>query len=233
VDYPLVVASRAAGHRTRKLAMRTLDEIGLFPGQEVVLLELAARGELNQAELAHALDVEPPSVTGILAKLEAGGLVARVVVGREKHVTLTNTGRRAVAKVHDAYAAMERALTSNLTSTQVAALMAALILVGVVVVTVVAFARAGATSHWSHWLVGPGVGCLLWWVAGVAIDAADSFTPVPSAAAWGGVGIVVFLARGLLLIGAAAIAVRREIQREDSCTVGTSDWDELHSKYSL
>lgn len=129
MDFPLVVASRAAGHRTRKLAMRALDEIGLFPGQEVVLLELVAHGELNQTQLAHALDIEPPSVTGILAKLETGGLVSRVTRGREKRVTLTSKGRQVAETVQDAYAAMERALTADLTPTQTADLVAALITV--------------------------------------------------------------------------------------------------------
>lgn len=93
-----------------------------------------------------------------------------------------------------------------------------LVLVIAIVVTVVAFARVGAPSHWSHWLVvtslalGAISGWYVWWVAGVAMDAADSFTPEPPAAAWGGAGVVVFLSSGLLLILAAVIAVRREIR---------------------
>lgn len=111
MDYPLVMVSRAAGHRTRKLAMRLLDEVGLFPGQEVVLLELDARGPLNQAELATALDVEPPSVTSIVSKLEASGLVSRTVRGREKVVALTDTGRRAAGQAREVYARMEALLS--------------------------------------------------------------------------------------------------------------------------
>ena len=78
--------------------MRRLDEIGLFAGQEVVLLELAAHDELNQTELAAALDVEPPSVTSIVGKLEAAGLVTRVARGREKRITLTPPVARARRK---------------------------------------------------------------------------------------------------------------------------------------
>lgn len=126
MDYPLVTASRAAGHRTRKLAMRTLDEIGLFPGQEVVLLELIQHGELNQAELATALDIEPPSVTGILTKLETAGLIGRVTQGRQKRVTLTEAGRDAAAKVRIAYANMEAALTGDLSPAQTSEIVAAL-----------------------------------------------------------------------------------------------------------
>lgn len=119
MDYPLVMASRAAGHRTRKLAMRMLDEIGLFAGQEVVLLELAERGELNQAALAVALDIEPPSVAGILAKLEGAGLVTRTASGREKLVTLTEAGHEAAAQAREVYAVMEGQLAAGLSPREI------------------------------------------------------------------------------------------------------------------
>jgi len=126
MDFPLVRASRSAGHRTRKLATRLLDQIGLHPGQEVVLLELASHGELNQAALAVALDIEPPSVAGILAKLEASGLVTRVPRGREKRVTLTEAGRAAAAAAREVYAQMERVLAAGLTPAEVDTVVSAL-----------------------------------------------------------------------------------------------------------
>lgn len=109
--------------------MRRLDEIGLFAGQEVVLLELAAHDELNQTELAAALDVEPPSVTSIVGKLEAAGLVTRVARGREKRITLTPAGRQSAAQARAVYAAMERDLGAHLTPAQVEAIVAALLTV--------------------------------------------------------------------------------------------------------
>ena len=109
--------------------MRRLDEIGLFAGQEVVLLELAAHDELNQTELAAALDVEPPSVTSIVGKLEAAGLVTRVARGREKRITLPPAGRQSAAQARAVYAAMERDLGAHLTPAQVEAIVAALLTV--------------------------------------------------------------------------------------------------------
>ncbi len=99
--------------------MRMLDEIWLFAGQEVVLLELAERGELNQATLAVALDIEPPSVAGILAKLESAGLVTRTASGREKLVTLTEAGREAAAQAREVYAVMESQLAAGLTPREI------------------------------------------------------------------------------------------------------------------
>ncbi len=91
-----------------------------------------------------------------------------------------------------------------------------LLLAGVVVVLVVALARSGTPSDWSHWLVviaisvGVCSGAFVWWAAGAKIDAADSFAAEPPAAAWGGAALLVFLASGVLLVVAAVVAVRRE-----------------------
>jgi DNA-binding MarR family transcriptional regulator len=119
MDFPLLMASRTAGHRTRKLAMRSLGEIGLFPGQEVVLIELLTRGELNQTELASALEVEPPTCTSIVGKLEKAGHVTRTTRGREKRVALTSAGRVTAEQAVQVYAAMERSLSSGLTPQEI------------------------------------------------------------------------------------------------------------------
>src|SRR5262245_2036838 len=48
-------------HRARAAAL--LAPLGLHPGQEALLLELARTGPMIQAQLSEALAVEPPSVT--------------------------------------------------------------------------------------------------------------------------------------------------------------------------
>ena len=116
MEFPLVMASRAAGHRVRKLAMRSLDVVGLYPGQEVVLLELRERGELNQAELAAALEVEPPTCTSIVTKLLRAGLVHRTSRGRENRIVLTEAGEVAAQQVAGLYADMERSLAAGLST---------------------------------------------------------------------------------------------------------------------
>ncbi len=121
MEFPLVSAVRVTVQRTRKLATRRLGEIGLFPGQEVVLLELLEHRNMNQAELAAALEIEPPSVTGLLTKLDAAGLVSRIPHGREKRITLTMAGRAAAAQTLEVYADIERALADGKTPEQVAA----------------------------------------------------------------------------------------------------------------
>src|SRR3954466_3881569 len=62
-------------HRARAAAL--LAPLGLHPGQEVLLLELARAGPMIQAQLSGALGCEPPSVTIMIRKLEASGYVRR------------------------------------------------------------------------------------------------------------------------------------------------------------
>jgi hypothetical protein len=82
-----------------------------------------------------------------------------------------------------------------------------------------ALARAGAPSHWSHWLMIASVvtgivsAAFVWWAAAAMVDAADALTPTPQAATWGGVGLMAFAASCVGLLGSAVMAVRRENSR--------------------
>jgi len=69
-------AIRAVGIRHRALAGSLLLPLGLYPGQEVLLLELD-HGPRSQAQLAAASGCEPPTITHSVRKLEAAGLVSR------------------------------------------------------------------------------------------------------------------------------------------------------------
>jgi len=80
----------------------------------------------------------------------------------------------------------------------------------------VIFARAGAPSHWSHWLmvvsavIGLGAGAYVWWSIGASVDADDAFRPEPPLAAWTGVGLIIFALCTLTLLGSAVTASVRE-----------------------
>jgi len=89
-------AIRAIGMKHRARAGAALAELGLHPGQEVLLLELDAHGSRTQTQLAAGLGCEPPSVTLMAQKLEAAGLIARrpsSTDGRATVVELTDRGR--------------------------------------------------------------------------------------------------------------------------------------------
>ncbi|GAA1041797.1 hypothetical protein GCM10009557_66350 [Virgisporangium ochraceum] len=81
-------------HRARAAAL--LAPLGLHPGQEALLLELARTGPMIQAQLSEALGCEPPSVTLMTRKLEATGHIRREPAPFDKRasvVELTDSGR--------------------------------------------------------------------------------------------------------------------------------------------
>ncbi|GAB3830636.1 MarR family winged helix-turn-helix transcriptional regulator [Dactylosporangium cerinum] len=87
-------------HRARAAAL--LTPLGLHPGQETLLLELARTGPMIQAQLSEALGCEPPSVTLMTRKLEASGHIRREPAPTDKRasvVVLTDRGRALVEEL--------------------------------------------------------------------------------------------------------------------------------------
>jgi DNA-binding MarR family transcriptional regulator len=87
-------------HRAR--AAELLAPLGLHPGQEVLLLTLDRSGPMIQAQLSEALGCEPPSVTIMARKLEAGGHIRRTPSPSDKRasiVELTGSGRALVKRI--------------------------------------------------------------------------------------------------------------------------------------
>jgi len=73
-----------------------LAEVGLYVGQEMVLIELWREDGLRGGELAARLGVEPPTITKMLRRLERCGLVERRPDPRDARsfrVHLTEEGR--------------------------------------------------------------------------------------------------------------------------------------------
>ena len=76
-------------------------QIGLSPGQPKVLRFLAAHDSCMQKEIAEALDIEPATVSRLLANMEQNGLVARSTPAerrRAESVSITEEGRVAFAR---------------------------------------------------------------------------------------------------------------------------------------
>ncbi|MFI9504155.1 MarR family winged helix-turn-helix transcriptional regulator [Nocardia sp. NPDC052566] len=88
-------AIRLLSLRHRARAATLLAPLGLHPGQEALLLELARTGPRIQAQLSEALGCEPPSVTLMTRKLEASGHIRRTPAPTDKRasiVELTDSG---------------------------------------------------------------------------------------------------------------------------------------------
>ena len=110
-------------HRARTAAL--LAPLGLHPGQEALLLELARTGPMIQAQLSEALGVEPPSVTLMARKLEASGHIRRNPAPTDKRasiVELTDSGRALAGQVRQLWCALAEETVTGLPAQTVAEL---------------------------------------------------------------------------------------------------------------
>jgi DNA-binding MarR family transcriptional regulator len=117
INTALVRAARA--HRVA--AAQLLGEVGLHPGQEVLLMELWQGDGRTQAELAEALAVEPPTITKMLQRMEAAGLVQRKPHPddrRAQRVFLTARGKRLQQKVDRLWAQLATRAVAGMSDRQ-------------------------------------------------------------------------------------------------------------------
>ena len=110
-------------HRARTATL--LAPLGLHPGQEALLLELARNGPMIQAQLSDALGCEPPSVTLMARKLEASGHIRRTPAPSDKRasiVELTDSGRLLTEEVKQLWCALAEETVTGLPAHTVAEL---------------------------------------------------------------------------------------------------------------
>jgi DNA-binding MarR family transcriptional regulator len=110
-------------HRARAAAL--LAPLGLHPGQEVLLLELARTGPMIQAQLSDALGCEPPSVTLMTRKLEAAGHIRRRPASTDKRasvVELTGSGEALVGQIKQLWCVLAEETVTGLPAQTIAEL---------------------------------------------------------------------------------------------------------------
>jgi DNA-binding MarR family transcriptional regulator len=113
----------------RALAATLLARIGLFPGQELMLFQLAEEGGCTQRELADRLRIEPPTVTKMLQRMEQSGVIERSPDphdARATRVALSAKGWATHDEARRIWAELERRTVAGLTpdeQTQLRALL--------------------------------------------------------------------------------------------------------------
>lgn len=101
----------------RKLAGSLLQELGLVPGQQFVLMLLWGHSPQTQADLTRQLMVEPPTAAKMLARLERSGFIARERSASDRRmisVSLTEAGRALQGPVSSVWHRLEEHTTSAL-----------------------------------------------------------------------------------------------------------------------
>jgi len=116
--------SKSATHRLAQAAKAQrvragvhLAALGLHPGQEVVLKALSEKDGRTMSELAAELGVQPPTVTKMVTRLAAYGLVVRQTSptdGRLARVFLTDPGRALIADVDRIWKRLEKEALAGL-----------------------------------------------------------------------------------------------------------------------
>jgi MarR family transcriptional regulator, organic hydroperoxide resistance regulator len=97
LDNQLCFALYSASLAMTKLYKPLLDEMGLTYPQYLAMLVLWERDGLMVSELGERLGLDSGTLTPLLKRLEAAGLVARIRAvedERRVHVTLTAAGRK-------------------------------------------------------------------------------------------------------------------------------------------
>jgi DNA-binding MarR family transcriptional regulator len=115
VTYAVVRAAKT--HLRRAGAL--LVELGLQPGQDMLLRQLWRQDGLSQSELLTRLMVEPPTVTKAIGRLERDGLVTRRRDrgdARVSRVFLTARGKRLRGRVEAIWAELEERATAGFTA---------------------------------------------------------------------------------------------------------------------
>ena len=103
----LVLSARAG----RTALSGRLAAMGLYPGQDAVLLALGAEDGLSLRDLAERLIVRPPTITKTVARLTTQELVekrASDTDARQSHAFLTEKGLALVAEVRETQRTVER-----------------------------------------------------------------------------------------------------------------------------
>jgi DNA-binding MarR family transcriptional regulator len=113
VTFQLLQAARAYRARSAKL----LSRIGLYPGQDTLLQLLATHGRMTMGEAAAALSIQPPTVTKMVNRLTAAGLLTTEVMDRDRRkiaVSLTEAARAKIAEIEAIWQALEEEALAKL-----------------------------------------------------------------------------------------------------------------------
>ena len=101
LDNQLCFALYSASLAMTKLYKPLLDELGLTYPQDLVMLVLWERDGLMVSELGQRLSLDSGTLTPLLKRLEAAGLVSRMRAAEDErrvHIHLTAAGRKLKAR---------------------------------------------------------------------------------------------------------------------------------------
>ncbi|MFE0178329.1 MarR family winged helix-turn-helix transcriptional regulator [Streptomyces sp. NPDC059002] len=107
---PVSLAVSRVARLHRIAAGKLLKKLGLYPGQEFVMMHLWDAGAVRQSELIKAVELDPSTVTKMLQRLEQAGHVRRRPDPSDRRAVLveaTDASCGLLAQVEGAWAELE------------------------------------------------------------------------------------------------------------------------------
>lgn len=120
-QHPVSWSIFALARSHKALAARMLAELGLYPGQEITLLQLHDRGVLCQRDIGALQRLDHSTVAKSVRRLETAGLVTRQQSSadrRSTEVRLTERGRELALATKDVWDRLERLTASALSAAE-------------------------------------------------------------------------------------------------------------------
>jgi DNA-binding MarR family transcriptional regulator len=118
-----LLLDRAAHAVRQRLERRARDELDASMVQVGALFHIASHDGCLAKELAEALGIQPAGVSGLVDRMESGGLVQRKACaedGRAQRLHVTSAGKRAVARAIPMVGKMQSVLTDGFTDDEIA-----------------------------------------------------------------------------------------------------------------
>jgi DNA-binding MarR family transcriptional regulator len=94
-----------------------LQEIGLYPGQEQVLKELAENDGQSMGELATLLNVKPPTITKMIARLQQKDFLEKRECDKDarlSHIHITDKGKDLVERLDKTWKRMDKEIFKDM-----------------------------------------------------------------------------------------------------------------------
>jgi DNA-binding MarR family transcriptional regulator len=117
-EFPINASIFALIRMHRSMASDLLRKIGLFPGQELLLMRLWDTDNQTQKALVDSLGINHTTVTKSVQRLEEAGLLVRRRSSEDKRVTLvslTPAGAKLKKEVFNIWRTLENSIAKGLT----------------------------------------------------------------------------------------------------------------------
>jgi MarR family transcriptional regulator, organic hydroperoxide resistance regulator len=120
-EFPMSWLIFALARSHRALAAQLISGLGLYPGQELILMQLWDTDGRSQKELGETQRIDHSTINKSVRRLEAAGLVRREPSPEDRRVALvflTDKGRELETATKAAWAELERRTAAGLSEAE-------------------------------------------------------------------------------------------------------------------